>query len=261
MYRRKNSERLRDLLRARAKRSKRINSGRATGLASSCCVSGCGVRKNQSGGETLHLKWLAAKKFESPNEQSTWSDYYDELLHQNARLERMEKAVLEGVSRAPQWIQKQIAALGVLRGLDTIVASTLVAEVGHLSRFDSAKKLMSYEGISSLGSTCMVGPANSIASAITKTGNAHVRRVIIQAAWTYAKKSSLGKAQARRLKNQPEALVQVGHKARARLCAQYQKLCMKKNSKHAVVAVARELLGFVWAVGIELEKPQLKTVA
>ncbi len=124
---------------------------------------------------------------------------------------------------------------------------------GHRSGYRNKSQLWACCGDWTPSSHSSGGPGKFNRGAITKTGNAHVRRVIIQAAWTYAKKSSLGKAQARRLKNQPEALVQVGHKARARLCAQYQKLCMKKNSKHAVVAVARELLGFVWAVGIELE--------
>ena len=133
-------------------------------------------------------------------------------------------------------------------GLDV----TLVAELGQLSRFDHPRQLMGYAGIvsreHSSGERIRRG-------AISKTGNAHLRRIVVEAAWSYRYRPAVGAILAVRQKNAPAAVTAVAWKAQHRLHARYVRLMGRGKSKQqTVTAVGRELLGFIWAIGVEIEQ-------
>lgn len=142
---------------------------------------------------------------------------------------------------------KQIEAYMALRGIDRLTATTLVAELGDLRRFPDAPQLMKYLGVvpseHSSGNTRSRG-------GITKTGNGHVRRVLVEAAWTYrhpARKSALLQ---RRAEKASEAVQEIAWAAQKRLCERYRMHEARGKKKVLVcTAIARELVGFIWAVG------------
>ncbi len=143
-----------------------------------------------------------------------------------------------------------------LRGINLLTAVTIVAEIGDLKRFASAPQLMAYLGV--VPSEHSSGP-NKARGGITKTGNGHVRRVLVEAAWTYrhpARKTALLQ---RRAERTPEVVQDIAWKAQERLCARYRTLEARGKLKVQVcTAIARELAGFIWAIGQELPQPAAK---
>jgi transposase len=145
-----------------------------------------------------------------------------------------------------------IEGLQSLRGVARISAATIVAELGQLSRFGRAKQLMGYAGVvsseHSSGERIRRG-------AITKTGNAHLRRILVEAAWAYRHRPYLGGELRRRQKKASEKVKEISWKAQHRLHSRYTRLMGRGKTKQlAMTAVARELAGFVWAVGVEVER-------
>ena len=133
-----------------------------------------------------------------------------------------------------------------------MTAITIVAEVGQLSRFPKARQLMGYSG--AVASEHSSGERTS-RGGITKTGNAHLRRVLVEAAWCQRYKPTLSRALRARQEGLPATVVEIAAKARHRLSARYRRLLARGKPKQQVVtAVARELLGFIWAIGIEVER-------
>ncbi len=133
-----------------------------------------------------------------------------------------------------------------------MAAATIVSEVGTLTRFAHPRQLMGYSGTvpreHSSGSTVRRG-------AITKTGNAHLRRVLVEAAWAYRHGPSCTGALKRRQAGQPEAITALAWKAQHRLCHRYRRFLGRgKPKQHVVTAIARELLGFIWAIGVAAER-------
>jgi transposase len=133
-----------------------------------------------------------------------------------------------------------------------IAAATIVAEVGRLSRFPRPKQLMGYTGLvsreHSSGERIRRG-------AITKTGNAHLRRILVESAWCYRHRPNVGAELRKRQKNASEEVKEIAWKARHRLHYRYARLSARGKSKPQVITtVARELAGFVWAVGVAVEK-------
>jgi transposase len=145
-----------------------------------------------------------------------------------------------------------VSALQALRGVGKMTAITIVAEVGQLSRFAKARQLMGYSGTvasehSSGERTCRGG--------ITKTGNAHLRRVLVEAAWCQRYSPTLTRTLRVRQEGLSAEVVEIAAKARHRLSARYRRLLARGKPKQQVVtAIARELLGFVWAIGVEVER-------
>lgn len=140
-----------------------------------------------------------------------------------------------------------VKALSVLRGISTLTAMTLLSELGDLRRFASAPKLMAAVGL--VPSEYSTGDKTSRFS-ITKTGNAHVRHVVVEAAWHYQKRSTSGRGIRARRKDQPQALVDIAQKCDLRLQRKFYRMTSRgKRSTVAAVAVARELVGFIWAIG------------
>ena len=213
-----------------------------------------GKRYNE--GEThwtkMHFRWLETVKFDQPVQQILFQEYVDLVVDLTKRVtaldEQVDKAGAASV-HAPV-----IEALAALRGVDRLTATTIVAEIGDLKRFDSAPELMSYLGL--VPSEHSSGGKKSRGS-ITKTGNGHVRRVLVEAAWTYRFPARKTATLQRRAKKTPEAVQEIAWKAQKRLCGRYALLFTVKGKKKTMVctAIARELIGFIWAIGQVMPRP------
>jgi len=147
-----------------------------------------------------------------------------------------------------------IEALQALRGIAHVSAVTVVAELGEMSRFAGAKQLMGYGGI--VASEDSSGERRRRGQ-ITKTGNAHLRRVVVEAAWAYRHRPSVERTLRKRQEHVSEEVKEIAWKAQQRLHRRYWKLLAKGKNKGVVVtAIGRELLGFIWAIGIKVETTQ-----
>jgi transposase len=198
-----------------------------------------------------HRTWLATVHCEAPAQQATLVDYLHEVDHQADRIRRLETAIDHAVAASPAALQAVIAALQTLRGIKQVAAATIVSEVGTLGRFRHPRQLMGYSGTvpreHSSGAAIRRG-------AITKTGNAHLRRILVEAAWAYRYGPSCTGALKQRQAGQPEGITALAWKAQHRLCARYRRLVGRgKPKQHVVTVIARELLGFIWAIGVAAE--------
>ena len=200
---------------------------------------------------TRHMTWLEGQKMSHASHQEVFIDYLNEVKRAKERIDRLEKSIDAGIARAPKHLQELIAALQTLRGVAKIGAATLVTEVGRFTRFESARQLMAYAGVvpsehSSGGSTHR--------GSISKTGNARMRHVIGEAAWSYRHRPSSGPTMKRRQEGQSEDVKAIAWKAQHRLHKRFQKLSVQgKHHGRVVTAISRELLGFVWAIGRKIE--------
>jgi transposase len=199
-----------------------------------------------------HMDWIKRQvRFPQPALQAVLLDYVHEVEHAADRLQRLEKAIDDVIAVAPAEIQNVVQALQALRGVGQIVAVSVVAELGSLSRFPNPRQLMSYSGLVSSEHSS----GNRIQrGGITKTGNAHLRRVIVEAAWAYQHKPWIGGWLAKRQQGLDEETKAIAWKAQWRLCTRYKKLAAKgKNKPQIVTAIGRELLGFIWAIAVRAE--------
>ncbi len=201
-----------------------------------------------------HLTWIRQVQFEQPAQEATRLDYLHEVEHVAGRIERLERAIDEAVHMAPPSMRAVIEALQALRGVALVSAVTIVAEVGDLSRFARAPQLMGYSGMGPREHSS--GPRTR-RGGITKTGNAHLRRIAVEAAWAYRHRPAVGGALRKRQAPVSEAVKAIGWKAQLRLHARYRKLLGRgKCQQQVVTAVGRELLGFIWAIGVTVEREQ-----
>ena len=199
-----------------------------------------------------HMDWVKRQvRFEQAASQAAFLDYVHEVEHAADRLERIEKAIDDAIAAAPAEIQQVVQALQALRGVGKIVAVSVVAEVGSLSRFTKPSQLMAYAGMVS----SEYSSGNHIQrGGITKTGNSHLRRVIVEAAWAYQHKPWIGGWLAKRQQGLDEETKAIAWKAQWRLCTRYKKLAARgKNKPQIVTAIGRELLGFIWAIAVRTE--------
>jgi transposase len=198
-----------------------------------------------------HLTWVKTVHFEHGAQETTLLDYLHEVEHMVDRVARLERAIDDAVKTAPERMRAVIEALQALRGIAQVSAVTIVAEVGELSRFPTAPQLMGYSG--AVGSEHTSGERTR-RSAITKTGNAHLRRIVIEAAWAYRHRPSIGATLRKRQATVGPDVKEIAWKAQHRLHARYRHLTMKgKYPQEAMTAVGRELLGFIWAIGMKVE--------
>jgi transposase len=195
-------------------------------------------------GTVRYRDWLARLQLDQPAHRVVLAESLTALDQATARLGRLEEAIAEQATASP--LAPLLGALQCLRGVATVTAATLVAELGDLTRFDSPRQLMAYAGLvpgehSSGGRTRRGG--------ITKTGNSHVRRVVVEAAWHYRHPPRVATTLRRRQAGQPAAVIDIAWKAQQRLHKRFRRLVGRgKLKQEAVVAVARELLGFLWAI-------------
>ena len=193
--------------------------------------------------------WLSTVRFFHPAQQITLQEYIDVTNECSERIKRITQQIqvhVEEWHRAPF-----VKAYQALRGVSIIVAATVVAEIGDMNRFQSPKQLMAYLGLipseHSSGKTVRRGP-------ITKTGNSHVRRVLIEAAWTYKMQARISNILLKRQKGLPKSICDISWKAQTRLCARYRQLYARGKSRQTVVtAIARKLSAFIWAIDKEIQ--------
>jgi len=196
-----------------------------------------------------HWEWIRAIRLGEVCSQGVVDETILSIDQKLAQLVRYDKLIAE-VSKENAFAP-YVEALMVLRGISTLTAMTIVTELGDLKRFATPTQLMAAIGLvpreySTGDKTRRFG--------ITKTGNAHVRHVAVEASWHYQRRSSSGaKVQARR-KGKPQVLVDIATKCELRLHRRFQRLTSKgKRSTVAAVAVARELMGFIWAIGQQVQ--------
>jgi transposase len=198
----------------------------------------------QSYWSAAHKNWIAGIKMPHRAQQITLQEYVHSVQEQ---LERVQRIIRQIQELLPQWqLSPLVRALQSLRGVSLIVAVTTVAELGDLTRFDSAKQLMAYLGLvpseHSSGATIRRG-------GITKTGNGHVRRALTEAAHTYCHPARESKILLARMEGLPQEVRQISWKAQVRLCGRFRKLMARgKNKKTVISATARELAAFMWAI-------------
>jgi transposase len=191
-----------------------------------------------------HWNWIADIKMSHRGQQIVLQEYVHTIQEQHARVQRLTQQMQELI---PQWdMALLVKALQSLRGVSLVVAATTVAEIGDLTRFDSAKQIMAYLGLvpseHSSGGTTKRG-------SITKTGNGHVRKVLIEAAHAYCHPARETRALLTRLDGLPQEIRDIAWKAQLRLCGRYRKLMGRgKNRNTVITAIARELAAFMWAI-------------
>lgn len=192
-----------------------------------------------------HWAWIRSIRFEDLHAQIVFEEYLTAVTEGLEQVGRFDRFV-EEASRRPEHAAK-VNRFQALRGVANRTALTIVAETGDLRRYAKASQFMSATGLvvseHSSGDRRRQG-------AITKTGNAHLRRVLVEAAWHYRHRPSISRILRKRRDGQPLAVLTIARKAEIRLHRKYQRLIGRgKRSTQAVVAVARELAGFVWAIG------------
>jgi transposase len=199
----------------------------------------------------VHLRWLRDLSFDDPVDR----DVFDEYLLAVERLDERERAVsekLERVAQSEAW-KERVGWLRCFYGIDTVVAMTILAELHDFRRFNSPRQLMSYLGLTP-SEHSSVTPSRG---GITKTGNTHVRRMLVQVAHHYQSRPRGGKTLSRRREGQPARVVAIAEKAHQRCHRLFMRMLFKgKHRNQAVVAVSRELVGFIWAV---LQEPAMVT--
>jgi len=209
-----------------------------------------------------HLAWIKTTvHFEQPAQEATLLDYLHEVEHVAGRIERLEGAIDAAVKTAPAQMRAVIDALQALRGIALVSAVTIVAEVGALSRFARAPQVMGYSG---MGAREDSSGGRTRRGGITKTGNAHLRRIVIEAAWAYRHRPAVGSALRKRQAALSDEVKAIAWKAQHRLHGRYRTLLGRgKCQQQVVTAVARELLGFIWAIGVtvETDQPHPKPIA
>lgn len=192
-----------------------------------------------------HYKWLSELSLESPIQQIVLQEYVDGEKQAGDRVKRISDQIVNAI---PTWKRAQeVKVYQAFRGVSLLTAVGIAAEVGDMQRFKGAKHFMAFLGLvpseHSSGASVRRG-------GITKAGNSNVRRLLIEAAWSYRLKARKSPLLLKRQQNLPDDVLALSWKAQLRLCGRYQRLSAKGKCKQKVVAsVARELAGFLWAVG------------
>jgi transposase len=198
------------------------------------------------------MSWVSSQQFNQPAQTAMLVDYLHEVEHARDRMERLERAidaVLEAV--APQ-LHALIDALQALRAVAKLTAVTVVAEVGTFLRFSHPRLLMDYIGM--VSSEYSSG-GRMRRGCITKSGNSRLRRILAEAAWNYIRRPAVTRTLRRRQEGLSEEVKVISWKAQQRLDQRYFRLLARgKSAQRAVVAVARELTGFIWAIGVSTER-------
>ena len=240
-------EAMRDLIRARMNAVRQVTTARHQ-LSAFLLRHGRVYAPNRKPWTKIHSRWLGSQNFDEPAQQIVFQDYVQAVWNAVERRDNMVRRIEE---LTPDWsLRDFVYALRCFRGLDLVSAATLAASVGDVTRFDTSRQLMGYLGLtpseySSGGSVRRGG--------ITKTGNREARRMLVEAAWSYRFPAKVAQHKARILEAQPKPVRDLAWKAQERLCKRYRTLEARgKKSTIIAVAIARELAGFVWAVGHEM---------
>jgi len=196
-----------------------------------------------------HTQWLKGLLFDQPRLRTVFDEYSSEVEHCLSRVESLDKQV-QLLAQSQQY-RPAVGVLRCMRGIDTLTAMTLLTEIFEFGRFDSPRALMAYLGVTpsedSSGESRRPG-------AITKTGNRRVRRILTESAWHYRHPYAVSKALKLRRQDQPPWAVDLADRAAKRLYRRYRHLLERgKSAPVAIIAVVRELAGFVWAMLRQLQ--------
>jgi len=192
-----------------------------------------------------HLTWIKGIAFEKPLDQMVLDEYRLTLNEETERLKKFEKLIEELGNQEPY--KKRVTYLMALKGIKVLTAMTIIAEALDLRRFTDAPAFMAAIGV--------VPSENSsgekeIKGSITKTGNRHLRRVLIESAWNYQRSAVVGKTIRKRREGLPADVLEIAQRCDRRLSYKFRHLVNKgKDRRKTAVAVARELAGFIWAIG------------
>lgn len=197
-----------------------------------------------------YYRWLGTLNFGPGAAQTAFTEYWQAVTAADERVERLTKALQASVVG---WrFESVVGALQALRGVATITAIGLVAEIGDLSRFEHPRKLMGYLGLTPSEHS---SGERTVRGSITKVGNAHARRLLTEAAWNYRFKARIGKQAQTRQQELSESIRTMAWKAQLRLTQRFAALNARGlQANKACVAVARELAGFVWAIGQQAQR-------
>ena len=195
-----------------------------------------------------HLRYLAKVVCPTPAQQIVFQESVRAVDQQVERVQRLDAELAEHV---PSWrLYPVVQALQALRGVQDTVAITMVAEIGDLTRFDNPRQLAAFLGL--IPSEYASGDSRRQGS-ITKAGNGHARRALIEGAWAYRFPAKVSAHIQKRLEHLPKPIQDIGWKAQVRLCKRYRRLTARgKHPNVAVTAVARELAAFMWAIAREV---------
>jgi transposase len=202
------------------------------------------VYKGKKTWRGAHKKWLSSQAFAHLAQQIAFAEMLHAMGEAEARIKRLDQAIAEAV---PSWsLAPFVEALMALRGFDLVNATTVLAELGDLSRFQTPRELMAFLGLvpseTSTGDKIKRG-------GLTKAGNSRARRALVEAAWCYRHPARIGPVKLKRYEAAPPAVRDIAWKAQTRLAARYRALIRRGKLKSvAIAALARELAGFVWAV-------------
>jgi len=196
-----------------------------------------------------HMRWLSDIKMSHPSQQIVLQEYIDTITERSLRVQRLTDQIRQML---PQWrMFPVVKALQALRGVALIVSATTIAEIGDLKRFENPTELMSYLGL--VPSEHSTGEKIRRGS-ITKSGNGHVRRVLVEAAWAYRLPARVSRVLLKRQEGLSKEVCEISWKAQVRLCARYRRLWAKGKPKQVIVtAIARELCAFMWAIANEIQ--------
>lgn len=199
-----------------------------------------------------HMRWIAEQRFDHPSQQICLEEYLAAVEECGQRVARLDDQIRKLV---PSWSMAPVVeALTAHRGVNVLVASTVVAEIGDLTRFDRARPLMGFVGL--VPSLSASGQGHRTGH-ITKTGNGHVRRCLVEAAWAFRHPARRTAHLRRRLEKQSAEVQALAWKAQVRLCGRYRKLIARgKQYNKVITAIARELIAFLWATARLVSAPR-----
>ena len=190
-----------------------------------------------------HREWMRGLVFEHASDKAVFEDYLLAIEQLEARLQTLDARLEEAAQSAPY--REPVGWLRCFRGIDTLTAMTIVSELHDFRRFQSPRDLMAYLGL--VPSEHSSGEKRHLGK-ITKAGNSHVRHVLVEAAWHYRHPARIGTVLQKRREGQPGRVIAIADKAAQRLHRRFWKMTLRgKPAGKVVIAVARELSGFVWA--------------
>ena len=199
------------------------------------------------------LRWLSEVLCPTPAQQLVFQEYVQTVTEQTARLQRLEQ---ERHEQGHTWrLAPVVEALQALRGVQCTVAVTTVAELGDLTRFDNPRHLMHYLGLTP---SEYASGGRRQQGGMTKTGNTHARRALVEGAWAYRYPAKVSRHLQLRLEKLPAAIQAISWKAQVRLCKRYRPLMATgKHANQVVVASARALRAFMWTIAKQVAvRPQ-----
>lgn len=246
---REDDEAMRDLMRAR---EDAVKAQRVTRQQLKAMLLRLGIRyKGRADWKRVYFNWLSDQKMPTPAQQFVFQEYINAINETSRRVEQYNKQIEVFVE---SWrMRPAVCALQALRGVSLITATIIIAELGDLNRFDHPSQLMAFMGL--VPSETSSGPKVRKGS-ITKTGNTHVRKALTEAAQAYRHQARITRCLLKRQEGLDQEVRHISWKCQTRLCARFRKLLARgKHYNVVIIATARELAGFIWAIARQVPTP------